>query len=177
MARRAFLGAMVLLAGCGLEPPRSYLHFRQSGDTTWVREADGTYSASFFGAIASLRLDPRHTSVEVRIRNETAAPVEFRIGPEASPQVRAIGTVLLRPLHGPPGGPDLMPYNSLQSQLVAPDWRATFYLDAPAGDAPGLGKILVLTVEGHRDGRCERRILPLVATNSGRDDPVPFRRT
>ena len=176
MIHAARFSSFVLLCGwflasaCSTPPPRAWLRYKPAGATTWTTDESGLLSGSFHGAPVTLDLGRRQTRVEVTVRNTPAAPIEFRMGPEATSPRQAIGEVLLRPLSGPPGvgGPDMIAYNAMQPLVVEPGWRGTFYLDAPLGREPGLGQYFVLTVEG-RDGtgKCERRLLPLVATNAG----------
>lgn len=157
-------------AACHTPAPRPWLRYARAGDTDWKQGDAGLLTATLHGAQVTVDLGQRQTRIEVRVDNGTAAPIEFRMGPEASSPRAAIGEVKLRPRSGPVGvpGPDIVPYNSMQRLVVDADWRGTFYLDTPLGREPGIGQYFVFTVEA-RDpaGACERRTLPLIATNAG----------
>lgn len=174
LAPSVLLCGWFLASACNTPPPRPWLRYQPSGPTTWV--ADGTVlTGTFHGAPVTLDLGRRQTRVQVEVRNTTSAPIEFRMGPEGASPLGAIGEVKLRPLAGLPGvgGPDIFPYNAMQAVVVEPGWCGWFYLDTPLGRDPSLGQFFVLTVEG-RDaaGNCERRNLPLVATNAGTLPPT-----
>ena len=160
----------LLLAACNTPPPRPWLRFQPAGPTNWTADESGRLTARLHGAGVSIDLNRRETRIEVLVENSGAAPLEVRMGPEASAPRSAIGEVLLRPLGGPAGarGPDMMPYNGMQVVTVEPGWRGVFYLDAPLGRDPVLGQYFVLSVEV-RDvaGLWDRRTLPLVAANTG----------
>jgi hypothetical protein len=164
------LTGAVLLAACSMPPPKAWLRYEPAGATTWVATGDGKLGGSMHGAPVRIDLERQQTRVEVMVENTTGAPIELRMGPEGEKPKAAIGEVLLRPLQGPPGigGPDMIPYVTMQPLVVEAGWRGTFYLDAPLGREPILGQYFVLTVEA-RDaaGTCERRTLPLQATNAG----------
>jgi hypothetical protein len=163
---RLFLLLALLLAACGTPPPRAWLRFQQDGRTNWLLQ-DGTYVASLHGAELRLDLNRTQTRIEMAVVNSSAAPIEVRVGAEASQREVAVGEVLRRPLSGV-GGPPTEPYNTMQAVVVEPAWRATIYLDAPLGRDPIVGQFFVLTVEVRNTaGDVERRSLPLVATNAG----------
>ncbi|MBM4062184.1 MAG: hypothetical protein FJ265_13970 [Planctomycetes bacterium] len=161
----------LLLAACSAPPPRPWLRYVPDGPTTWVDAGPGVMTGTFHGAPVTLDLGKRQTRVEVEVRNTTAIPIEFRMGPEGAAPRQAIGEVLLRQFQAITG-PDMLPYNAMQPVAVPPGWRAVFYLDAPLGREPGIGQFFVLTTEA-RDpaGKCERRNLPLRATNAGTLNP------
>ena len=119
-------------------PPQPWLKFDPVGPVKeWTTDASGTLVGRFHGAEVALDLGDPKTRVQVTVGNNTAAPVEFRIGPEGG-SPRAIGEVLLRPIDGPPGvtGPDMQPYAGLQPQVVNAGWRGTFYFNEPLGHHP-----------------------------------------
>ena len=167
------LPALLLVAACQQSPPRSWLRYAPSGPNEWKDES-GVLTGTLHGVPVSIDLGRRQTRVQITVRNASAAPVEFRMGPESGKPRDAIGEVLLRPLtglHGAPG-PDMLPYNSMQPLVVEPGWSGVFYLDTPLGREPSLGQFFVLSIEA-RDaaGTCQRRSLPLVATNAGTMPP------
>jgi len=173
MVRFLRLGAALvcfLAVACNTPAPQPWLKFAPSGPTKeWTTDSSGKLVGRFHGADVALDLDDPKTRVQVTVGNNTAAPVEFRIGPEAG-SPGAIGQVLLRPLDGPPGvtGPPMLPYVGLQPQVVEAGWRGTFYLDEPLGRAVTLGQTFVLTVEARdASGTVQRRTLPLAAMNAG----------
>jgi hypothetical protein len=163
-------GLIAATSSCSTPAPRAWLRYEPAGATTWVASEGGLLTSTMHGAAVTLDLGRRQTRVEVVVKNTTAQPIEFRMGPEAGQVRQAIGEVLLRPLSGPPGatGPDMLAYNCMQPIVVEPGWRGTFYLDAPLGRPPSIGQYFVLTVEA-RDGAgvCQRHSLPLVASNAG----------
>jgi len=172
MARFQIGAALVCLlaVACNTPPPRPWLRFEPVGNAKdWTSDASGTLVGRFHGADVQLDLGNPETRVQVTVGNNTAAPIEFRIGPEAG-SPGAIGEVLLRPLDGPPGvtGPPMLPYAGLQPQVVEAGWRGTFYLNEPLGRAVTLGQTFVLTVEARdASGSVQRRTLPLAAKNAG----------
>ena len=172
MARFQIGAALVCLlaVACNTPPPQPWLQFAPAGPVKdWTTDASGTLVGRFHGADVALDLGSPETRVQVTVRNNTAAPVEFRIGPEAG-SPGAIGEVLLRPLDGPPGvtGPPMLPYAGLQPQVVEAGWRGTFYLNEPLGRAVTLGQTFVLTVEARdASGEVQRRTLPLAARSAG----------
>jgi len=172
MVKQAWLGGIVVaLAACNTPPPQPWLRFEPSGENDWTAGRDGTLVTRLYGADAKVDLQRTETRIQVTITNGTAEPVELRMGAEGGrPPRAAIGSVLLRQIDGPPGavGPDMMPYNTMQPQVVEAGWRGTFYLDSPLGRDPVLGQYLVLTVEArNKAGNVERRRLRLIATNAG----------
>jgi hypothetical protein len=161
----------LLAVACNTPPPRPWLKFEPAGPVKdWTTETSSdTLVGRFHGADVHLDLGNPETRVQVTVGNNTAAPIEFRIGPEAG-SPGAIGEVLLRPLDGPPGvtGPPMLPYAGLQPQVVEAGWRGTFYLNEPLGRAVTLGQTFVLTVEARdASGKVQRRTLPLAAKNAG----------
>ena len=166
----------LLAVACNTPPPQPWLQFGPAGPVTgWTRDASGTLVGRFHGADVELELGDPKTPVQVTVGNNTAAPIEFRIGPDAG-SPGAIGEVLLRPLDGPPGvtGPPMLPYAGLQPQVVEAGWRGTFYLNEPLGRAVTLGQTFVLTVEARdASGAVQRRTVPLEARNAG---PIPLDR-
>ena len=173
MVRFLQIGAALvclLAVACNTPPPRPWLRFEPVGALKdWTPDGSGTLVGRFPGANVQLDLDNPETRVQVTVGNNTAAPIEFRIGPEAG-SPGAIGEVLLRPLDGPPGvtGPPMLPYAGLQPQVVEAGWRGTFYLNEPLGRAVTLGQTFVLTVEARdASGAVQRRTLSLAAKNAG----------
>ncbi|HZN38351.1 MAG TPA: hypothetical protein VFD82_06085 [Planctomycetota bacterium] len=173
MARFIQIGAALVcfLAGaCNTPSPRPWLRFEPVETVKdWTTDAGGTLVGRFHGADVHLDLANPETRVQVTVGNNTAAPIEFRIGPEAG-SPGAIGEVLLRPIDGPPGvtGPPMLPYAGLQPQVVDAGWRGTFYLNEPLGRAVTLGQTFVLTVEARNaSGAVQRRSLLLAAKNAG----------
>jgi hypothetical protein len=173
-AMRKFPGVVGVLMGvvmvsCSTPPPRPWLRFQPAGPTNWTTDASGLLVGRLHGADVAIDLNRTQTRVQVSVKNTTAAPIEFRMGPEAGAPRGAIGEVLLRPLSPPAAsGPDMMPYNGMQPMVVDGGWSGTFYLDTPLGRDPALGQYFVLTVEARNaSGAVERRTLPLVAANAG----------
>lgn len=172
LAATGFVIGGVLLAACGTPPPRPWLRFQPSGPTNFVKRADGRFGASMHGAEVTIDLERQQTRVEVVVENVSAQPVEVRMGSEGGASRNAIGEVLLRPMGGVPGtnpvGPEMLEYNAMQSVKVEPNWRGTFYIDAPLGRDPKVGQYFVLAVEARAGtGAWEARSLPLVAANAG----------
>jgi hypothetical protein len=164
---RSLLLLLVSVAACGTPPPRPWLRFQQDGRTNWNNQDGTNYTARLHGADLRLDLGRRQTRIELLVENSSAAPVEVRIGAEASQREMAVGEVLLRPLTGV-GGPPTKPYATMQPMIVEAGWRGTFFLDSPLGRDPIVGQFFVLTTEvRNQAGEVERRSLPLVATNAG----------
>ncbi len=159
---------LVLLTACNTPPPRPWLRYEPAGPHSFANGPNGCWITRLHGVAVSLDLMQVETRAQVTVHNRTAAPIEMRMGPEATSSYAAIGTVLLRQIEGPVGGPDTVPYNSMQAQVVDAGWRGTFHLDTPLGREPGVGQYFVLTIEG-RDakGQVERISMPLCATNVG----------
>ena len=173
MVRFMQIGAVLvclLAVACNTPPPRPWLQFAPAGPTKeWTTDSSGKLVGRFHGADVALDLGNPDPRVQVTVANNTAAPIEFRIGPEAG-SPGAIGEVLLRPLDGPPGvtGPEMLPYAGLQPQVVNAGWRGTFYINEPLGRAVTLGQTFVLTVEARdAEGTVQRRTLPLAAKSAG----------
>ena len=175
MVKHASSGGMVVallaLVACNTPPPQPWLRFQPDGHNDWTTAPDGRLATRLHGAEAVVDQPPTETRVQVTVTNTSAEAVEMRMGPEGGRVPRAaIGQVLLRPVDGPPGagGPDMLPYNTMQAVTVEPGWRGTFYLDSPLGRDPVLGQYFVLAVEANnKAGAVERRRLPLIATNAG----------
>jgi hypothetical protein len=173
MAKQVGLGGVLFLsfvAACNTPPPRSWLRYEPNGRHAWVAGPDGQWLTRLHGVDVAMDLNRVQTRVQVTVTNSTSAPIEMRMGAEASSPRGAIGEVLLRALDNPVGvgGPDMVGYNSMQPMVVEAGWRGVWYLDYPLGREPVLGQQFVLTVEG-RDaaGQTDRRSMPLIATNAG----------
>jgi hypothetical protein len=171
MARLAVtcvLACSVWLAACQTPPPRPWLRYQQDGPTQWATDSSGRYAGRMHGADVTIDLGKKQTRVEIVIDNASAAPVEFRVGPDGGQPRQAIGEVLLRQAGAPAGSDGMQPYRSMQPFAVPAGWRATFYLDSPLGRDPVLGQYFVLAVEASdATGTNERRTLPLRAVTSG----------
>ncbi len=170
MVKQAFVGGMLLVGAvaCSVPGPRPWLRFQPSGRHDWTAGPDGTWVTRLHGADVALDLNRGQTRAQVTVSNRSVAPVDIRMGPMAGAPRGAIGEVLLRPLDGPGGGPEMQPYVSMQRVVVDSGWRGTFYLDTPTGSEPQLGTYFVLSVEARNPvGDVERRSLPLIATNAG----------
>ena len=167
----AVVGVLVLVAAaCNTPPPQAWLRFQPSGQHNWTGGPEGTWVARLHGADVAMDLNRTQTRVQVTVTNRSTAPVEVRMGPEASSPRGAIGELLLRAIDGPAGvgGPPMQPYNTMQKVVVENGWGATFYIDTPLGREPVLGQYFVFTVEGrNQKGDVERRSMPLMATNAG----------
>lgn len=163
---------LLLSVACNTPPPKAWLRFEQDGPTNWTVRDAGLYESRAHGADLRLDLHRTQTRIEVVVENASGKPVEIRLGPEAAVARVAIGEVLLRSLDGAAGiGDPRLPYTAMQAVVVENGWRGTFDLDLPLGRETELGsygQYMVLTVEVRNgDGVCERRTLPLVATNAG----------
>lgn len=171
MARLAVscvLVCTVWLAACHTPPPRPWLRYEQDGATQWSTNSSGLYAGRLHGADVTIDLGKKQTRVEIVIDNATAAPVEFRIGPDGGQPRTSIGEVLLRRPGEPAGSAGMQPYRAQQPLVVDAGWHATFYLDSPLGRDPVLGQYFVLAVEASdATGTNERRTLPLRAVNAG----------
>lgn len=161
---------LVVLSACSTPPPRPWLRYEPAGPHSWATGPDGRWVTRLHGVDITLDLLQVETRAQVTVQNRSNAAIEMRMGPEATSSYAAIGEVLLRQMEGPVGvgGPDTLPYTSMQPQVVDAGWRGTFHLDTPLGREPGVGQYFVLTVEG-RDakGQVERISMPLRATNAG----------
>lgn len=173
MVKMSSLGAVgLLLAACNTPPPKAWLRFEQDGPTNWTVRSAGVYETRAHGAQLQLDLHRTQTRIAIVVDNPSGRSVDVRVGPEATVSRLAIGEVLLRSIDGSAGvGDPRLPYTSMQPVVVENGWRCTIDLDLPLGRDPqrGMyGQYMVLTVEV-RDaaGVCERRTLPLVATNAG----------
>ena len=132
----------------------------------------GLWASRMHGADFALDLNRTQTRVQVEVQNRSGEALEVRMGPEGAVTMNAIGEVLLRQIDGPPGGPPVIPYNSMQAVSVEAGWKGTFYLDAPLGRETLLGQYFVLILEARNGkGGVERRTLPLIATNAGSGTP------
>ena len=173
MVKMSLVGASgLLLAACHTPAPKAWLRFEQDGPTNWTVRGAGAYETQAHGARLQLDLHRAQARIAVAVENASTQPVEVRVGPEATLTRLAIGEVLLRSIDGSAGvGDPRLPYTSMQPLTIAPGWRGTIDLDLPLGRDPqqGMyGQYLVLTVEvRNAAGVCERRTLPLVATNAG----------
>lgn len=172
MLKNTWVGGVLLLvlAACNTPPPQPWLRFQPSGRHDWVAGPDGLWLARLHGVDVQLDLNRTQTRIQVTVTNSTTAPLDVRMGPEASSPKGAIGELLLRQIDaaGGTGGPDMVPYNTLQRVVVDAGWRGTFYIDSPLGRDPVLGQFFVFTVEGRNaKGEVERRSIPLLATNAG----------
>lgn len=166
--RLLVLGGLVA-AACNTPPPRTWVRYQPTESKDWARGTDGQLVGMFHGAAVSIDLGQPNTAVEVTVTNSTAAPVEFCMGPDAARPKEPIGEVLLRPSAVPGvGGPDYLPYSSMQRVVVEAGWSGRFHLDMPLGRAPSLMQFFVMRIEARdTQGRCEHRSLPLQAVNSG----------
>jgi hypothetical protein len=147
---------LLLLVACNTSPTRTGLRFEVTDADRWTPGADGKWSCSLLGARCAI--------------NPTPAPIELRVGPEATRNpTAAIGEMRVLPLGKMPveNVPDYQPYVAQKPVSVPNGSRATFYLDTPLGREPTVGQYLVLVIEA-RDERAgfERRLLSLVATNN-----------
>lgn len=171
MMKHAWVGGVsMLLAACNTPPPQTWLRFQPSGQHTWTAGPEGVWVTRMHGVDLALDLNRTQTRVQVTVTNTSGAPIELRMGAEASSPRGAIGEVLLRQIDGPAGvaGPDMLPYTAMQKVVVDAGWRGVFYLDSPLGRDPVLGTYFVFTVEGrNKSGDVERRSMPLTATNAG----------
>lgn len=169
LSLRHLVFAGFAVAACNTVPPRTWVRYQPTALTDWAQGNDGLLVASFHGASVSVDLGRPQTPVEVTVSNTTGAPIEFCMGPDAARPNGPIGQVLLRPATLPGvGGPDYLPYGTMQKVVVEPGWTGRFHLDRPLGREPSLMQFFVLRIEG-RDpqGRCEQRTLPLQAINAG----------
>ncbi len=165
---RVLVGGVLFVAACQTPPPRTWMRYRQDGPTEWATNSSGLYAGRLHGADVTIDLGKKQTRIEVVVNNGSAAPVEFRIGPDGGQSRSAIGEVLLRQIGGTAGSAGMLPYNSLQPLTVEPGVCATFYLDSPLGRDPVFGQFLVLSVEARdASGKKERRTLPLRAETAG----------
>ena len=168
LAVSSVLACLLGLAACHTPPPRPWLRYEQDGPTQWGTNASGLYAGRMHGAEVTIDVGKKQTRVEVVVANPTAAPVEFRIGPDGGQPRTAIGEVLLRRPGEPAGSAGMQPYRAQQPLVVDAGWQATFYLDTPLGRDPVLGQYFVLSVEASdAAGTKERRTLPLRAVNAG----------
>lgn len=171
MKTQAWVGGMlVLLAACNTPPPKAWLRFQPSGQHNWTAGPEGVWVSRLHGADVALDLNRTQTRVQVTVTNTSGAPVDVRMGAEASSPRGAIGEVLQRQIDGPAGvgGPEMQPYTKMQKLVVENGWRAIFYVDWPLSSEPVLGTYFVFTVEGRNQaGNVERRSMPLLATNAG----------
>lgn len=161
---------VIVLAACNTPPPKAWLRFQPSGQHNFAAGPEGVWVTRLHGADVALDLNRTQTRVQVTVTNASGAPVELRMGPEASAPRGAIGELLLRQVDGAAGigGPDMQPYTTMQKVVLESGWRGTFYLDSPLGREPVLGQYFVFTIEGRNQaGDVERRSMPLLATNAG----------
>ncbi len=162
------VGSLALaFAACNTPPPQAWLRLEPDGAHNWAGSPQGLWVARMHGADVTLDLNRTQTRIEVVVTNRSGAPVAVCMGAEAARPTGAVGDVLLRPLEGI-GGPDALPYNTMQKTVVETGWRGTFDINSPLGRDPVLGSYFVFTVEVRNGaGDVERRSIPLKATNSG----------
>lgn len=169
---RASIPFLLLLAvACNTPPPRPWLRFEPSGSHVFRQTGPGQLEAEALGARLAVDLHRKDTQIRLELVNGTAQDLEVRVGPEARENpTAAIGELQRRRLDGSRGEevPDFVPYVALQPMPVLAGYRATFHLDNPLGREVVIGQYFVLVVEiRDAQGRRERRLLPLVATNAG----------
>jgi hypothetical protein len=170
MVKITWMGGVtvLVLAACNTPPPQPWLRFEPSGQHNWTGGPDGVWVARMHGADFSMDLNRKQTSIQVTVVNRSGQPVEVRMGAEASSPNGAIGGLLLRQLDAV-GGPDTLPYNTMQKAVIENGWRGTFDIDSPLGRDPQPGTFLEFTVEArNQKGDVERRRMPMQATNAGR---------
>jgi hypothetical protein len=159
-----------MLVGCA-GSARSGLHFSARPDASWSETGPGRYSTAMLGAAVVVDLHADDPGIEIAVENPTQRAVEVRLGPEATrtPDA-AIGEYQPRRLDRSrvEGASDFAPYLTMQPVQVEPGIRTLFALDNPLGRDPSIGQYLVLVVEIRAQGRFERRLLPLQATNTSR---------
>ncbi|MCB9877334.1 MAG: hypothetical protein H6835_07000 [Planctomycetes bacterium] len=172
------LAVVSLVTACTTPPPEPWLRAELTGRTSLTERGPGSYGGQLCGADVTVDLYEQEVFVKVQVDNHGASPVTVHVGRNGGVNLGTIGQVLLRRLDGSIGGPDMMPYGSLQPQVVEPGWRATFYIDQPLGREPKLGQYFVMSLEGEPassgevagDAR-ERHLLPLIVRQGGTRTP------
>jgi hypothetical protein len=152
-------------------PPRSALHYEARATADFTDQGGGHLVARVGDADVEIALDPHAPHIEVGVGNPTARAVTVRLGPQATHRPeQSIGELQHQPLDAAraEGRSEFLPFLSMQSIEVVAGTRTVFHLDDPLGREPVVGHymVLVLEVDG-ADGRRDRRLLPLVATNIG----------